>query len=170
MTTPRASLVVALLALVASAAPTPVDGTNSLIGQPAPPFSLPDSNGVTVLFKAGKGIPKSLFFIPNTDTDASQREVESFSDALRDGTFGSSVDVVGISAGSVAAETSAVENLPFSILSDAGLQVHQAYEANADSRVTVFIDSDGIIRDTFESDDWNAHVQFVQEELNDLGM
>ncbi|KAI0076767.1 peroxiredoxin Q [Panus rudis PR-1116 ss-1] len=151
-----------------------------LIGQPAPPLSLPDTTGETYNLTPGQnGAPIALFFYPKAGTYGCTKEACQFRDAIAEkGTFGGrNVQVVGISGDTVEKQKEFKEKngLTYPILSDGKGEARKAYHVGkgllglVDARVTFIIDSQGIVRDALDATmNYGAHTKFVNKWLEKL--
>jgi len=150
---------------------------HSLLGQPAPAISLPNADGTTYEFKpGGQGKPTAVFFYPAADTYGCTREVCSFRDALTEKVEfkDSGITIVGIAPDPIAAvKTFAAKyNVTYPMLSDESGEARKAYDVQrglmgfTEGRVTFFIDSEGVVRDVFDSViNFNGHVKAVSRAL-----
>ena len=127
-------------------------------GNPAPPFTLPDTSGKQVSLKDFAGKDVILYFYPKDDTPGCTKEACGFRDAwteLQD----LGVVVLGVSGDDAAshAKFAAKYRLPFTLLSDPDHRVMSAYGAYGpktlygrktvgESRSTVWIGPDGKVR------------------------
>ncbi|MFM7733912.1 MAG: thioredoxin-dependent thiol peroxidase [Cyanobium sp.] len=101
------------------------------IGDPAPPFSLPDQNGETVSLADLLGQRVVLYFYPKDDTPGCTKEACNFRDNW--GTFeAAGIRVFGISKDAAASHGKFIGKyeLPFTLLTDAEpCPVAAAYES-----------------------------------------
>ncbi|HET7469197.1 MAG TPA: thioredoxin-dependent thiol peroxidase [Gemmatimonadales bacterium] len=127
-------------------------------GNPAPPFTLPDTSGKQVSLKDFAGKDVILYFYPKDDTPGCTKEACGFRDAwteLQD----LGVVVLGVSGDDAAshAKFAAKYRLPFTLLSDPDHRVMSAYGAYGPKtlygrktvgviRSTVWIGPDGKVR------------------------
>ncbi|OJT11530.1 hypothetical protein TRAPUB_11948 [Trametes pubescens] len=152
-----------------------------LIGQPAPPLSLPGADGETYTFTPGeKGVPVALFFYPKSGSFGCTKEACQFRDALaeKDLFKRTKVDIVGISSDAVDKQKEFVEKqkLTYPVLSDANGEARKAYHVGKGlfglaetARVTFFVDSKGVVRDVLDTTvNYSAHVKFVTKWLDKL--
>lgn len=98
------------------------------IGDPAPAFSLPATNGKTVSLKDFRGSTVVIYFYPKDDTPGCTTEACSFRDSIK--TFADrGVVVLGVSPDGMARHENFSEKfgLPFLLLSDEKKLVCQAY-------------------------------------------
>ncbi|EIW59195.1 peroxiredoxin Q [Trametes versicolor FP-101664 SS1] len=152
-----------------------------LIGQPAPPLSLPGADGETYTLTPGeKGVPVALFFYPKSGSFGCTKEACQFRDALaeKDLFKRTKVDIVGISSDAVDKQKEFVEKqkLTYPVLSDANGEARKAYHVGKGlfgltetARVTFFVDSKGVVRDVLDTTvNYNAHVKFITKWLDKL--
>ncbi|KAI0335844.1 AhpC-TSA-domain-containing protein [Cubamyces sp. BRFM 1775] len=152
-----------------------------LIGQPAPPVSLPGADGETyTLTPSEKGVPIALFFYPKSGSFGCTKEACQFRDALaeKDLFKRTKVEIVGISSDPVDKQKEFVEKqkLTYPVLSDAKGEVRKAYHVGKGlfglaetARVTFLIDSKGTVRDVLDTTvNYSAHVKFVTKWLDKL--
>ncbi|KAI0632177.1 AhpC-TSA-domain-containing protein [Trametes polyzona] len=152
-----------------------------LIGQPAPPISLPGADGETYTLTPGaKGVPIALFFYPKSGSFGCTKEACQFRDALaeKDLFKRTKIDIVGISSDPVDKQKEFVEKqkLTYPVLSDAKGEARKAYHVGKGllglaetARVTFLIDSKGVVRDVLDTTlNYNAHVKFVTKWLDKL--
>lgn len=97
---------------------------------PAPPFSLPDSNGTVYTLDQYKGKWVVLYFYPKDDTPGCTAEACSLRDA-RDDIAALGAEVIGVSADDGASHDkfSAKHDLNFTLLSDPDITTIEAYGA-----------------------------------------
>jgi peroxiredoxin Q/BCP len=128
------------------------------IGDRAPEFTLPSSNGKTVSLSDFRGKKTVvLYFYPKDETPGCTAEACDFRD--NHGSFlKAGAEVIGVSNDSVASHDKFAEHhsLPFTLLSDAGGDVKKQYDVKnvlgiLPGRVTFVIDRDGIIQHVFDS-------------------
>jgi len=148
-----------------------------LIGQTAPVVSLPNADGMTYELKPGaQGKPTAVFFYPAAGTYGCTREVCAFRDALSEKVEfkDSGITVVGIAPDPIAAvQTFATKhNVTYPMLSDESGEARKAYDVPrgmmglTEGRVTFFIDSQGVVREMFDSMmNFNGHVKAVSRAL-----
>ncbi|GJE97169.1 peroxiredoxin [Phanerochaete sordida] len=152
----------------------------ALTGKPAPPLSLLDANGQTYnLAPESVGRPVVLFFYPKSGTYGCTKEACEFRDALveRESFKTTKAQVIGISSDPVEKQKEFVDKhkLTYPVLSDSAGEARKAYHIGkgllglVDARVTVVIDSKGIVRDSLEATmNYGAHVKFVTKWLEQL--
>lgn len=129
-----------------------------LDGKPAPPFSLPGSDGRIYSLAALKGRTVVLYFYPKDDTPGCTKEACGFRDR-HVAIAGTGALVLGVSRDPPARHEAfrAKYRLPFPLLSDPELTVHKAYGAWGKKtmygktvegvvRSTVIIGPDGRVR------------------------
>jgi peroxiredoxin Q/BCP len=127
-------------------------------GDPAPPFTLPDTSGKQVSLKDFAGKDVILYFYPKDDTPGCTKEACGFRDAWSD-LQDLGVVVLGVSGDDAAshAKFAAKYRLPFPLLSDPDHRVMTAYGAYGPKtmygrkvvgviRSTVWIGPDGKVR------------------------
>jgi peroxiredoxin Q/BCP len=127
-------------------------------GDPAPPFTLPDTSGKQVSLKDFAGKNVILYFYPKDDTPGCTKEACGFRDAWSD-LQDLGVVVLGVSGDDAAshAKFAAKYRLPFPLLSDPDHRVMTAYGAYGPKtmygrkvvgviRSTVWIGPDGRVR------------------------
>ncbi|HEY9888129.1 MAG TPA: peroxiredoxin [Candidatus Obscuribacterales bacterium] len=127
-------------------------------GDVAPDFTLASQAGATVTLSQFKGQkPVVVYFYPKDDTPGCTVESCAFRDSFED-FQDAGAEVIGISSDSPESHQRFANkyNLPFSLLSDGGNQVRQAYGVPATlgllpGRVTYVIDREGIVRHVFNS-------------------
>jgi len=144
------------------------------VGRHAIPFQLPSSNGNMFRFKPG-GRPVALFFFPAAGTLGCVLQACSLRDASNSKEIWSraSCDVIGISGNTVEENRRFVDEyrLPFTVLCDVDGVIRAMYGTGKgmlgyDGRVTFFIDSQGIIRETYDSFlNAIAHRKFIERWL-----
>jgi peroxiredoxin Q/BCP len=142
-------------------------------GEQAPDFSLPDQNNETIALKDLKGKKVVLYFYPKDNTPGCTREACDFRDMI--GKFTKrDIVVLGVSPDSVVShgKFSGKFELPFSILSDQGKKVADAYGVYKEKnmygkkvmgieRTTFMIGPDGIIQKVFPKVKVDGHVEEV---------
>jgi thioredoxin-dependent peroxiredoxin len=127
-------------------------------GDPAPPFTLPDTAGKQVSLEDFAGKDVILYFYPKDDTPGCTKEACGFRDAWTD-LQDMGVVVLGVSGDDAAshARFAAKYRLPFTLLSDPDHRVMTAYGAYGPKtmygkkvvgviRSTVWIGPDGRVR------------------------
>jgi thioredoxin-dependent peroxiredoxin len=127
-------------------------------GDPAPPFTLPDTSGKQVSLKDFAGQDVILYFYPKDDTPGCTKEACGFRDAWTD-LQDLGVVVLGVSGDDAAshAKFASKYRLPFTLLSDPDHRVMAAYGAYGPKtlygrktvgviRSTVWIGPDGRVR------------------------
>jgi thioredoxin-dependent peroxiredoxin len=127
-------------------------------GDPAPPFTLPDTSGKQVSLADFAGRDVILYFYPKDDTPGCTKEACGFRDAWTD-LQDLGVVVLGVSGDDAAshAKFAAKYRLPFPLLSDPDHRVMTAYGAYGPKtmygkkvvgviRSTVWIGPDGKVR------------------------
>ena len=122
------------------------------VGDAAPDFALPASNGETVRLGDFRGQPVVLYFYPKDETPLCTREAQGFRDA-HDDLSGLGAVVIGVSRDSVDSHRAFAEHhgLPFLLASDADGALRERYGVPKtlgllDGRVTFEIDGEGVVR------------------------
>ena len=150
------------------------------VGDKAPAFSLPSSEGKNVALKDCKGKNVVLYFYPKDDTPGCTKEACSFRDNLgrvrKNG-----AEVFGISADSIHAHEKFIEKygLTFPLLSDENKEVIKAYGVWKEKsmygrkymgieRTTFIIDEKGKIAQIFPKVKVEGHTEEVIEKLTEL--
>ncbi|KAH7913338.1 thioredoxin-like protein [Hygrophoropsis aurantiaca] len=151
---------------------------HTLVGKPAPSFSIPNYDGETYNLTPGvEGKPIALFFYPESGSYGCTREACQFRDALAEKEVfkRSGIQVIGVSPDPVDKQKQFVERqkLTFPVLSDEKREAHKAYQIGrgilglTDARTTFFIDSRGVVRDALDATmNFSAHVKFVLKWLD----
>jgi len=118
-------------------------------GAEAPPFSLPDQDGVTVSLEDFKGHKVLVYFYPADDTPGCTKEACQFNDNLA-AFQAADVPVVGISPDSGASHQRFRNKygLRFPLLTDADHQVMESYGAWGE-KTRYGTTSVGVLRSTF---------------------
>lgn len=125
-------------------------------GAPAPAFTLPDKDGAHVLLADFAGQKVVLYFYPAASTPGCTTQACDFRDNLAS-LKGAGYVVLGVSkdAPDALQKFAADEHLPFPLLSDPDLAVHNAYGTYGEKSMygkTVM----GVIRSTFVIDEKGA--------------
>jgi len=148
------------------------------IGDKAPDFSLPDSNGLTIRLKDLRGSTVVLYFYPRDNTPGCTREACSFNEQLtairRKGAV-----VLGVSADSVESHHRFSEHygLRFPLLSDETRKVIKAYGVwkrkslygrsfMGIERTTFIIDEKGVVRGVFPKVRVDGHSDVILKSLD----
>ena len=147
------------------------------IGDKAPLFSLPDQNGKVHNLEDYRGQKVVLYFYPKDNTSGCTKQTCNFAELYPQFTEKGAV-VLGVSKDSVASHKKFEEKygLPFTLLSDEGLEVLQAYDVWKEKsmygrkyfgvvRSTYLLDENGIIVRALEK--VNA-AENPQQMLNEL--
>lgn len=147
------------------------------IGDKAPLFSLPDQNGKVHNLEDYRGQKVVLYFYPKDNTSSCTKQACNFAELYPQFMEKGAV-VLGVSKDSVASHKKFEEKygLPFTLLSDEGLEVLQAYDVWKEKsmygrkyfgvvRSTYLIDENGIIVRALEK--VNA-AENPQQMLNEL--
>lgn len=142
---------------------------SSLVGKPAPDFSLVDENGQMRSLKEFAGKKVVLYFYPKDDTPSCTKEACSFRDNYS--IFQENgILVIGVSYDSPESHKKFKEKyqLPFILLSDSEKKVAALYGANKGltgklmaNRKTFLIDEKGIIIHMFDKVDVTQHAREV---------
>ena len=146
------------------------------VGDFAPDFTLPSQDGSPVTlsdFRGQKAVV--LYFYPKDDTPGCTIESCTFRDSYDD-ILATGAEVIGISSDSPTAhqQFATKHNLPFTLVSDEGSQVRNAYGVPSTlgllpGRVTYIIDLEGKVRHIFNSQfNPKAHVSEAMKALRVL--
>jgi len=135
------------------------------VGQPAPDWQLPDTNGQLVSLQQFRGQWVVLYFYPKDDTPGCTAEACAFRDSYAEFQNAGAV-VIGVSGDDTPSHErfKSKYNLPFILVSDANNQLRRTYGVPATfglipGRVTYVIDPEGVVRLVFDSQfDFRAHV------------
>ncbi|MFD0886933.1 thioredoxin-dependent thiol peroxidase [Streptosporangium algeriense] len=146
-------------------------------GDAAPDFALPAADGGTVSLDAYRGKRVILYFYPAAMTPGCTKQACDFRDSL-DSLAAAGFAVLGVSKDTPAKLAKFVEHdaLTFPLLSDPGLEVHQAYGAYGEKtmygkttvgvlRSTFVIDADGKIEKALYNVKATGHVARLRREL-----
>ncbi|GAB3284329.1 thioredoxin-dependent thiol peroxidase [Sinomonas notoginsengisoli] len=119
------------------------------VGEPAPAFSLPDSEGGTTSLSDLVGARTILYFFPQVDTPACTQEACDFRDGLP-GLAAAGLSVVGISPDPLEAvrKFADAQDLGFRLLADADHAVSEAYGTWGE-KLNYGRTYQGLIRSTF---------------------
>jgi peroxiredoxin Q/BCP len=122
----------------------------SLIGQPAPDFTLQADDGSSFTLSARRGRAQLLVFYPGDDTPVCTAQLCDYRDGI-ESFQGLGVDVVGISTDDADSHRAfrARHALPFTLLSDPGGKVAKRYGAwglLGMKRAVFLVDAAGIVR------------------------
>ncbi|MBR6958623.1 MAG: thioredoxin-dependent thiol peroxidase [Erysipelotrichaceae bacterium] len=147
------------------------------IGDKAPLFSLPDQNGKVHNLEDYRGKKVVLYFYPKDNTSGCTKQACNFAELYPQFTEKGAV-VLGVSKDSVASHKKFEEKygLPFTLLSDEGLEVLQAYDVWKEKsmygrkyfgvvRSTYLIDENGIIVRALEKVNAGENPQQMLNEL-----
>ncbi|QDD11755.1 peroxiredoxin [Candidatus Methylopumilus rimovensis] len=146
------------------------------IGEDAPTFTLPDSQGNQVSLNDYKGKWAVLYFYPKDDTPGCTKEACQFRDDFKT-LEALGAKVIGISIDDSFSHQKFAEkyNLPFPLLSDASGEVADRYGAlnnflviKLAKRYTYLINSQGKIAKIYLSVDTSKHSQEIIEDLKKL--
>ncbi len=150
------------------------------IGGKAPDFTLPADGGGEVKLSARRGKKVVLYFYPKDDTPGCTKEACGFRDALPD--FSKiDAEVIGVSKDSIAKHDKfkAKYDLPFTLLSDEGGEVCEAYGTWVEKsmygrkymgidRATFLIDETGTLRAEWRKVKVPGHVDEVLQAAQNL--
>ncbi len=151
------------------------------VGEKAPEFSLPSSDGRKISLKDFRGKkPVVLYFYPKDDTPGCTTEACGFRDLYAE--IGKSGGVVlGVSLDPLDAHKKFIDkyNLPFPLLSDEEAKVSEAYGVYGEKnmygkkfwgihRTTFLISKKGIIEEIYHKVKVETHPQEVLTRLEDL--
>jgi peroxiredoxin Q/BCP len=147
------------------------------VGEKAPNFSLPSTDGKTVSLSELKGKKVVLYFYPKDDTPGCTKEACSFRDNYSTIRRTGAV-LLGVSADSIESHKKFEKkfSLPFPLLSDEAKKVVQAYGVWKEKslygrkfmgieRTTFIIDEQGKIAHIFEKVKVDRHTEEVLEKL-----
>jgi len=146
------------------------------IGEDAPTFTLPDSQGNQVSLNDYKGKWAVLYFYPKDDTPGCTKEACQFRDDFKT-LEALGAKVIGISIDDSFSHKKFAEkyNLPFPLLSDASGDVADRYDAlnnflviKLAKRYTYLINPQGKIAKIYLSVDTSKHSQEIIEDLKKL--
>ncbi len=127
----------------------------SLLGEPAPDFTMTDQDGKAHTLSDYKGQKVVVYFYPKDDTPGCTKEACSIRDDY--GLFEKNgIKVFGVSYDDTQSHKKFAEkyDLPFTLLSDTDKSVSEAYGAKGffmASRKTFLIDEQGILQKTYEN-------------------
>lgn len=150
------------------------------IGQPAPPFRLPDQDGTEVSLEDLRGQPVVVYFYPRDDTPGCTTQACGIRDHWAEFEAAGAA-VVGISADDVAshAKFAAKYDLPHRLLADPDRVAIDAYgawgvkqrygkEYEGVLRSTVLVDGDGKVAAVWPKVSPKEHADQVLDALRDL--
>lgn len=131
------------------------------IGSKAPAFNLPDQNGVMHTLEEYRGKKVILYFYPKDNTPGCTKQACGFGELYPQFMEKNAV-VIGVSKDTVASHKKFQDKygLPFTLLSDTGLEAIQAYDVWKEKnmygrktmgvvRTTYLIDENGVIEKAF---------------------
>lgn len=127
----------------------------SLLGEPAPDFTMTDQDGKTHTLSDYKGQKVVVYFYPKDDTPGCTKEACSIRDDY--GLFEKNgIKVFGVSYDDTQSHKKFAKkyDLPFTLLSDTDKSVSEAYGTKGffvASRKTFLIDEQGILHKTYEN-------------------
>jgi thioredoxin-dependent peroxiredoxin len=146
-------------------------------GDVAPDFTLPDADGAPVSLHDLRGSRVILYFYPEASTPACTTQACDFRDSEA-ALAAAGYRVLGVSKDAVAklAAFREAEGLPFPLLADPGLEVHERYgawgEKNSYGRIitgtlrsTFVLDEHGVITHTFYNTRATGHVAMLRRRL-----
>jgi peroxiredoxin Q/BCP len=125
--------------------------TGTTVGDKAPDFELPDSNGAAWRLSEHRGKVVALVFYPKDETPVCTKQMCSMRDNWSD-YEASGAEVVGVSVGSVASHKAFVEhyNLPQTLLADEKGEVTKLMNVKSlfggSQRAVIVVDKEGVIR------------------------
>lgn len=122
-------------------------------GMKAPDFSLPDKDGNTVRLSDFQGKKVVLYFYPKDNTPGCTRQACAFAQSYN-AFRAMDVPVIGISKDSSASHLKFAQkfDLPFTLLSDPGLEAIQAYDVWKEKKLYGKV-SMGVARTTYVVDE-----------------
>lgn len=146
---------------------------NVMVGDAAPEFSLPASNGRTVDSASLKGRGYVLYFYPKADTSGCTKEAQAFQESL--GAFTrAGMEVIGVSRDPLRAidKFAAKYGLAFPLASDEAGALTGAYGVWVEKsmygrkymgieRTTVLVGADGIVRQLWPKVKIDGHAEEV---------
>ncbi|MRJ02646.1 MAG: peroxiredoxin [Epsilonproteobacteria bacterium] len=149
------------------------------IGREAPPFCLPNQDGVEICLHDLRGKWVILYFYPRDNTPGCTREAQEFTERLRDLEELGAV-VIGVSPQGCESHRRFAErhNLEVMLLCDEGREVIKEYgawgkkrsygkEYEGVLRSTVLIDPEGKVREVWRNVRVKGHVDRVYEKLKE---
>lgn len=146
------------------------------MGNPAPPFCLPDAEGTTVCLPDFTGKWVVVYFYPRDNTPGCTIEARGFSEAV-DEFAALGAEIIGISADTVDSHRkfSEKQNLRFRILSDESHDVLRSYGVWKEGKITgsierstFLVDPAGVIAAVWRKVNVFRHVGEVRENLKEL--
>jgi peroxiredoxin Q/BCP len=155
--------------------------TSVAVGQEAPDFTLPASNGENVSLRDFRGKNVVLYFYPKDNTPGCTRESCDFRDKIEEFTAKDTV-ILGVSTDSLASHEKFIAkyNLPFLLLSDTEAEVSKLYgvyklkknfgkEYMGIERSTFIIDKEGRLAKEYRKVKVDGHVdealRYIEKEL-----
>lgn len=150
------------------------------VGDPAPDFSLPDQDGVTVALSDLRGTPVLIYFYPRDETPGCTTQAQGIRDSWQ--AFEQrGVRVLGISPDSVASHAafSANHDLPHTLLADVDHAVMAAYGAWGEKilygkssvgviRSSVLLGADGTVLKVWRRAQAKSHAERVLAAIDQL--
>lgn len=150
-------------------------------GDQAPHFSLADKDGKTVALSDLTGQKVILYFYPAASTPGCTTQACDFRDSM-ESLQAAGYTVLGVSKdkGAALQKFADEENLPFPLLSDSDLEVHNAYGAYGEKsmygktvtgviRSTFVIDESGTLTHALYNVKATGHVKSLREKLGIRG-
>ena len=138
------------------------------IGQTAPDFEAPTSTGTPLRLSWLRGHPVILYFYPEADTPGCTVESKGFRDIYPE-LQKHHIAVVGVSVDSVEKQQAFCTkyNLPFPLVADTSKKVATEYGVlnprGRASRVTFFVDPNGVVKEKVDSRAADDHVARAQQ-------
>jgi peroxiredoxin Q/BCP len=148
-------------------------GTEALVEEQAPEFSLRDETGKTVTLKSLRGKPLVLYFYPKDDTPGCTKEACNFRDSItRISKAGAVILGVSLDGPESHRRFIAKYRLPFSLLCDEDATVSKAFGVYKEKnmygkkywgieRSTFVIDEKGVLKVVFRKVKVDGHVDEV---------
>ena len=150
------------------------------VGDKAPSFSLPATDGKPITLKGFKGRKVALYFYPRDDTSGCTLQAQQFQ-ALKAQFSAADTEILGVSADSVKSHDKfrRKHGLDFPLASDEGKEVLEAYGVWVEKsmygrrfmgieRTTVLIDRDGTIARIWPKVKVPGHAEDVLEAAESL--
>jgi thioredoxin-dependent peroxiredoxin len=152
-----------------TSSPAPTEGSENLVGKPAPDFTASAQDGSTVHLGALKGKTVVLYFYPKDETPGCTKEACSFRDAW-DSIAKTGAVLVGVSADTTDSHKSFAVHykLPFLLVSDPDGTIGRAYGVpfqGHHARQTFVIGPDGNVRKAYRKVDVAVHAQQILGDL-----
>ncbi|WAL60673.1 peroxiredoxin [Thermocoleostomius sinensis] len=139
------------------------------VGDPAPNFTVKDTNGNTVSLSDYAGKTVVLYFYPKDDTPGCTKEACGFRDNYAQ-YQGKDVVLFGVSTDDEASHKAFTDkyNLPFPLLADTDKTIVQAYDVDGGGyakRVTYVIGPDGTIAKVYTTVNTETHANDILAEI-----